>query len=194
MSDTEYKIKNATMDLLLKDGNFGFTLYDVAEKSKVSRTVIHYYFRSRENLLSIVTKEILANLVKPRHDKLLGKENLKTKILRFLEASDKTCEKYPYIDVFLMVRHTTSKDLQTFFDDTLESFKDLMSEVEYGIDRKKIKYKNAQYFLSDLFALSSFSYIFSNFFCTLDIESIHQIKFIDCSDKNTRILKFLFTE
>ncbi|KQS91700.1 hypothetical protein ASG21_04360 [Chryseobacterium sp. Leaf394] len=51
MSNTENKIKNATADLLLKDGNFGFILYDVAERSKKNRTVIHYYFRSRENLL-----------------------------------------------------------------------------------------------------------------------------------------------
>jgi len=193
MSDTENKIKNATVDLLLKEGNFGFTLYDVAEKSKTSRTVIHYYFRSRDNLLAVVTREILTSLVQPRYETLICKEKLKTKIFNFLEKSDKICEMYPYIDVFLMVRHTTSKDLQAFFDDILESFKDLISEVQDGIDRKEIKYQNAQYFLSDLFALSSFSYIFSNFFCTLDIEPIHQIKFKDCLDKNTRILKILFT-
>ncbi|MCW3170725.1 TetR/AcrR family transcriptional regulator [Chryseobacterium sp. 09-1422] len=192
MSDTENKIKDSTVTILLKDGNFGFTLSDVAEKSKVSRTVIHYYFRSRENLLSVVTKEILSELVKPRYDTLINEDHLTNKILKFLEKSDKICELYPYIDVFLMVRHTTSKDLQNFFDDILLSFKGLMSEVQDAIDRKELEYPNAQYFLSDLFALSSFSYVFSNFFCTLDIPSHHKSSSRDCKNKNGRILDILF--
>lgn len=83
MSDTENKIKAATVDLLLKEGNFGFTLYDVAEKSRANRTVIHYYFRSRDNLQAIVTKEILNTLVQPRYETLICQDDLKSKILNF---------------------------------------------------------------------------------------------------------------
>lgn len=54
MIDTETKIKNAATDLLLKDGNFGLSMTDIAEKSEVSRTVINYYFRSKENLLLLL--------------------------------------------------------------------------------------------------------------------------------------------
>jgi AcrR family transcriptional regulator len=192
MSNTENKIKNATVDLLLKDGNFGFTLYDVAEKSNAGRTVIHYYFRSRDNLLAVVTREILVNLVKPRYETLICEQNLKNKIRKFLEESDRICKLYPYIDVFLMVRHKVSHDLQKFFQDILESFKDLISEVQEAIDRKEIRYPDAQVFLSDLFSLSSFSYIFSNFFCTLDIPLHHKSIFDDCKNKNGRILDILF--
>lgn len=192
MRDTENKIKNATVDLLLKEGNFGFTLYDVAERSKANRTVIHYYFRSRDNLLAVVTREILSDLITPRHDTLVGKENLKTKILNFLEESDKICEMYPYIDVFLMVRHTTSKDLQNFLHHIRSSFDVLISEVQDNIDRKEIHYPNPKIFLSDLFSLSSFSYIFSNFFCTLELDVMHQTITKGCKEKNARIMDILF--
>lgn len=192
MSDTENKIKNATVSLLLKEGNFGFTLSDVAEKSKTSRTVIHYYFRSRDNLLAIVTKEILAHLVTPRYNTLMSHHNLKTRIAHFLEESDKICEVYPYIDVFLMVRYSTSEDLQIFFQDILGSFKNLISEVQNFIDCKELNYPDAQLFLSDLFSLSSFSYIFSNFFCFLDIPLQHNSALNDCKNKNGRILDILF--
>nr|WP_314492025.1 hypothetical protein [uncultured Chryseobacterium sp.] len=194
MRDTENKIKNATVDLLLKEGNFGFTLYDVAEKSKANRTVIHYYFRSRDNLLAVVTREILSDLITPRHNTLISKENLKTKILNFLEESDRICEMYPYIDVFLMVRHTTSKDLQIFLQSIRGSFNHLISEVQDGIDRKEINYSDPQRFLSDLFSLSSFSYIFSNFFFTLDINLDYKTISRGCSCKNSRIINFLFDQ
>ncbi|MFL9833683.1 TetR/AcrR family transcriptional regulator [Chryseobacterium terrae] len=194
MSDTENKIKNATVDLLLKEGNFGFTLSDVAEKSRTSRTVIHYYFRSRENLLSVVTKDILSDLVKPRYDTLISKDHLEIKILKFLEKSDNICEIYPYIDVFLMVRYSTSEDLQIFFQDILGSFKNLISEVQNFIDCKELNYPDAQFFLSDLFSLSSFSYIFSNFSCTLGISSEHPSIIHDCKNKNGRILDILFKQ
>lgn len=192
MSDTENKIKAATVDLLLKEGNFGFTLYDVAEKSKANRTVIHYYFRSRDNLQAIVTKEILKTLVQPRYETLICQDDLKSKILNFLEESDKICRLYPYIDVFLMVRLKVSHDLQKYFQDVLESFKDLISEVQEAIDRKEINYPDAQVFLSDLFSLSSFSYIFSNFFRSLDLPVHRKSIFDDCKNKNGRILDILF--
>lgn len=194
MSDTENKIRNATVDLLLKEGNFGFTLYDVAERSKANRTVIHYYFRSRDNLLSVVTREILTTLVQPRYKTLTSKDDLKSKILNFLEESDKTCEMYPYIDVFLMVRHTMSKDLQTFFHDILESFKDLILEIQEAIDRKEIKYRNAHYFLSDLLALSSFSYIFSDFFSSMDMPLQQHSISRNCKNKNGKIMDILFNK
>ncbi len=192
MSDTENKIKVATVDLLLKEGNFGFTLYDVAERSKANRTVIHYYFRSRDNLQAIVTKEILSTLVQPRYETLICQDDLKSKILNFLEESDKICRLYPYIDVFLMVRLKVSHDLQKYFQDVLESFKDLISEVQEAIDRKEINYPDAQVFLSDLFSLSSFSYIFSNFFRSLDLPVHRKSIFDDCKNKNGRILDILF--
>lgn len=192
MSDTENKIKAATVDLLLKEGNFGFTLYDVAEKSKANRTVIHYYFRSRDNLQAIVTKEILNTLVQPRYETLICQDDLKSKILNFLEESDKICRLYPYIDVFLMVRLKVSQDLQKYFQDVLESFKDLISEVQEAIDRKEINYPDAQVFLSDLFSLSSFSYIFSNFFRSLDLPVHRKSIFDDSKTKNGRILDILF--
>jgi len=192
MSDTENKIKAATVDLLLKEGNFGFTLYDVAERSKTNRTVIHYYFRSRDNLQAIVTKEILNTLVQPRYETLICEDDLKSKILNFLEESDKICRLYPYIDVFLMVRLKVSHDLQKYFQDMLESFKDLISEVQEAIDRKEINYPDAQVFLSDLFSLSSFSYIFSNFFRSLDLPVHRKSIFDNCKTKNGRILDILF--
>ncbi|WP_128414236.1 hypothetical protein [Chryseobacterium sp. Leaf394] len=67
-----------------------------------------------------------------------------------------------------------------------------MSEVQNAIDRKELGYPNAQYFLSDLFALSSFSYVFSNFFCTLDRSTHHKSSSRDCKNKNGRILDLLF--
>ncbi|KFC19617.1 TetR/AcrR family transcriptional regulator [Chryseobacterium sp. FH1] len=192
MSDTENKIKAATVDLLLKEGNFGFTLYDVAERSRANRTVIHYYFRSRDNLQTVVTKEILSTLVRPRYETLICKDDLKSKILNFLEESDKICSLYPYIDVFLMVRLKVSQDLQLFFQNILESFKDLIFEVQEAIDRKETNYQSAQLFLSDLFSLSSFSYIFSNFFQSLDIPLHQKSNSYDCTNKNGRILDILF--
>ncbi|WP_081411685.1 hypothetical protein [Chryseobacterium gregarium] len=92
----------------------------------------------------------------------------------------------------MIVIHNVSHDLQKFFQDILESFKDLLSEVQEAIDRKEINYPDAQVFLSDLFSLSSFSYIFNNFFSTLKIPLHKKSIFDDCNNKNRRILNILF--
>lgn len=53
MTDTEKKIKDVTIELLLKEGKFGVSLQEIAKKSKISRTVIHYYFSSKDRSSSI---------------------------------------------------------------------------------------------------------------------------------------------
>ncbi|WPO84174.1 TetR/AcrR family transcriptional regulator [Chryseobacterium sp. JJR-5R] len=193
MSDTESAIKNAVIEILLKDGNFGFTLFDVAKKSKVSRTVIHYYFRSRDNLLSVVTNEILVKMVAPRYDLLFASDSLKRKIMLFIEESERVCRSYPYVDIFIMIRYPDSTSLQSFFDRTLTGFHELTAEVQAAIDQKNLRYQEVEHFFADLFSLSSFSYIFLNFY--ENIRS-HTGTIVDKEDKNKdcRITNILFSK
>src|SRR5690625_5454760 len=59
--ETEEKIKKTVSDLLFKEGRFNATTQEIADKAGVNRTLINYYFRSRDNLYTLVFQDAMHN-------------------------------------------------------------------------------------------------------------------------------------
>src|SRR5690625_4240646 len=57
--ETEEKIKKTVSDLLFKEGRFNATTQEIADKAGVNRTLINYYFRSRDNLFTLVFQDAM---------------------------------------------------------------------------------------------------------------------------------------
>lgn len=60
---TEAKILEAANSIFLQFGYHGTTLQQIATKAGVNKTAIHYYFRSKENIYSIVLLNNLSQLL-----------------------------------------------------------------------------------------------------------------------------------
>jgi AcrR family transcriptional regulator len=56
---TEDRIINAARETFLKFGFHGTKLQQVAESAKVNKSVIHYYFRTKEKLYNTILREII---------------------------------------------------------------------------------------------------------------------------------------
>ncbi|MGF7141405.1 TetR/AcrR family transcriptional regulator [Roseimarinus sediminis] len=56
---TEDRIINAARETFLKYGYHGTKLQQVAESAKVNKSVIHYYFRTKEKLYKTILREII---------------------------------------------------------------------------------------------------------------------------------------
>jgi len=86
------QILDATFNCLIKKGYHGVTMQDVADESKVSKGLLHYYFQSKENLflemLDVVVQEFIEG-VKEDLDPLNDpKEKLKRVIRHFIKTID----------------------------------------------------------------------------------------------------------
>ena len=47
---TEEKILKAAIDVFLEKGYDGARMKDIADRAKINKALLHYYFRSKENL------------------------------------------------------------------------------------------------------------------------------------------------
>jgi AcrR family transcriptional regulator len=56
---TEQKILYAAEETFLKYGFHGTRLQQIAESAKVNKSVIHYYFRTKEKLYKAILREII---------------------------------------------------------------------------------------------------------------------------------------
>ena len=54
---TQELIKETTKNLFFVQGRFAATTQEIADEAGVNRTLINYYFRSRDNLVQIVFDE-----------------------------------------------------------------------------------------------------------------------------------------
>ncbi len=99
---TEELIKETAKKLFFVDGKFDATTQEIADETGVNRTLINYYFRSRDNLLNIIFEE--AKEVELKKSEIIENDALsaREKIEKFVEKSLETGLKYPFLETYIV--------------------------------------------------------------------------------------------
>lgn len=99
---TEFVIKETAKRLFFKEGKFNATTQEIADAAKVNRTLINYYFRSRNNLFKIVFEEARILEEKRSESIMFSDLNFKDKIANFIEFSLEMNLEYPYLESYIV--------------------------------------------------------------------------------------------
>ncbi|WP_379965195.1 TetR/AcrR family transcriptional regulator [Epilithonimonas sp. UC225_85] len=131
---TQELIKETTKNLFFVQGKFDATTQEIADEAGVNRTLINYYFRSRDNLIQIVFDE--AHKVEKEKSEIIMRSELdfKAKISKFIEGSLQTSLQYPYLETYIVSQinkgNCHKKDVEE--DDLKKLFQDIEKEMELG--------------------------------------------------------------
>ena len=131
---TQELIKETTKNLFFVQGRFAATTQEIADEAGVNRTLINYYFRSRDNLVQIVFDE--AHRVEKEKSEVIMRSdlNFKEKISKFIEESLQTSLKYPYLETYIVSQinkgSCQKKDIQS--EDLQNLYKDIEVEMDLG--------------------------------------------------------------
>jgi TetR/AcrR family transcriptional regulator len=99
---TENKIKETAKKLFFKEGRFNATTQEIADAAGVNRTLINYYFRSRNNLFKIVFEDAI-QLDESRRETIMDSDlNFKDKIAEFIDFSLEMNIEYPYLESYIV--------------------------------------------------------------------------------------------
>ena len=131
---TQELIKETAKNLFFVQGRFDATTQEIADEAGVNRTLINYYFRSRDNLVQIVFDE--AHKVEKEKSEIIMRSELpfKEKITHFIEGSLQTSLQCPYLETYIVSqinkgtchkRDVEKEDLQIFY-------RDIKKELELG--------------------------------------------------------------
>ncbi len=138
--DTEVLIKKTAKKLFFGDGKFNATTQEIADAAGVNRTLINYYFRSRDNLIQIIFDE--AQKVEREKSEIILSSDLplKEKIRQFIEGSLSTSLQYPYLETYIVLQMNKGtchrKDIEE--NDLKKLYQDIEKEMELGnIERMK---------------------------------------------------------
>ncbi|WP_312392470.1 TetR/AcrR family transcriptional regulator [Chryseobacterium sp.] len=131
---TQELIKETAKNLFFVKGKFDATTQEIADAVGVNRTLINYYFRSRDNLIQIIFDE--AQKVEQDKSKVIQNSDLpfKEKMGQFIEHSLSTSLKYPYLETYIVSQinkgNCHKKDIEE--DELKKLYKDIKKEMALG--------------------------------------------------------------
>ncbi len=131
---TQELIKETAKNLFFVKGKFDATTQEIADEAGVNRTLINYYFRSRDNLIQIIFDE--AQKVEQEKSKIIQNSDLafKEKISKFIESSLSTSLQYPYLETYIVsqINKGTCHQREIEEDILNDMYKDIEKEMELG--------------------------------------------------------------
>lgn len=101
---TEELIKNTAKRLFFGEGKFNATTQEIADAAGVNRTLINYYFRSRDKLFELVFTDAQEREQERTESIMFSELPFKAKIAEFIDDSFEMAKEYPYMEMYLVTQ------------------------------------------------------------------------------------------
>ncbi len=102
--ETEVLIRKTAKQLFFGEGKFNATTQEIADAAGVNRTLINYYFRSRDNLFNQIFEDAVKREEQLREKVLFSDLPFKEKIEMYIDDSLLQAKEYPYLETYIVSR------------------------------------------------------------------------------------------
>ncbi|MDQ6813855.1 MAG: TetR/AcrR family transcriptional regulator [Bacteroidota bacterium] len=196
-SKTEQLIKDTAKRIFLKEGKMLATTQDIADAAGVNRTLLHYYFRSRDVLFNMVFKEALTELRERLHQVLSSVLPFKQKVENVVNVFYEELTKSPYLETFIALQLNQQPEKYEELFITLPGGKDriknFLKEIQIQMDKGSIAEMKPINFFINLFALMAYPFVARSFYLKMfDLTEAGYDKLLIERRKN--IVSMLFKE
>ncbi|TCC91954.1 TetR/AcrR family transcriptional regulator [Pedobacter frigiditerrae] len=154
---TEQLIKDTAKRIFFSEGKLHATTQDIADAAGVNRTLLNYYFRSRDILFEQVATEArqeMSAVLDPVFEaELEFKEKLEKLITVFMDQA----MKFPYREMYVVTEfNRTSRVIP---EEKKTIVKRFLKEISAEMDKGKIRKMDPKQFCINLFALMAYPLI-----------------------------------
>ncbi|WP_116790369.1 TetR/AcrR family transcriptional regulator [Flavobacterium psychrotrophum] len=153
--DTEQLIKDTAKHIFFGEGRFNATTQEIADAAGVNRTLINYYFRSRDNLFQTVFEDAHTKEIERTEMIVFGNLPFREKIDRYLDIFFEQSKEYPYLEIYMVTQMNQGcvyKDPETM-NRMLDKF---YLEIAIEMDRGNIQKMRPEQFLLNFISLTTF--------------------------------------
>ena len=112
-SETEQKIFEAARDVFHRRGFDGARMQEIADKAKINKALLHYYYRSKDKLFEAVFREALKRIGPIMFEALDREIPLEKKLKMFVSNYIDLVTKHPFIPGFIMHEMHTNKSIKS---------------------------------------------------------------------------------
>jgi TetR/AcrR family transcriptional regulator len=157
---TEQLIKSTARKIFFKEGKLHATTQDIADAAGMNRAAVHYYFKTRDQLVAQVFDESMQELSERLGTVMASERPFKEKILGLITVFMDEMTAYPYQETFLVTEiNTAGPGLVTAIDEGPVGV--FLKEIGREMDAGTIEKMDPKHFLMNLFSLLSYPVIMS---------------------------------
>ena len=188
--ETEELIKKTAKRLFFGEGKFNATTQEIADAAGVNRTLINYYFRSRDNLFNQIFEDAVKREEKLREKVLFSDLPFKEKIEMYIDDSLLQAKDYPYLETYIVSRINDGCFYKE--EDEWEKFmKRFYEEFENEVKKGTIEKMEPLQFILNIASLVSFPVAIRPLFqSTMRISDAEYDRIL--SERKEIIMKILF--
>ncbi|NND05880.1 MAG: TetR/AcrR family transcriptional regulator [Saprospiraceae bacterium] len=99
---TEEKIKQAAKKIFMQKGLAGARMQDIADEAEINKAMLHYYFRSKQQLFDLIFEEKIVQLFSTLGGLFLDASPLDEKIKLFVEKQSDMIADFPSLPLFVL--------------------------------------------------------------------------------------------
>jgi AcrR family transcriptional regulator len=186
---TEKLIKEKATALFFVLGHINASSQEIADYAGVKRTLVNYYFRSKNNLFKITYDELITNLKSSLKKIYISKQPFSNKVEELIDFLIFFRESYPYLEIFNIqeinnINWSADSILQPQGSAELNYF---IKEVEQEMENGLIKKYHPINFILNIFSLVSFPIVMKPLF--IEIFDIDKSEFIALLKARKQVIK-----
>ncbi|UZR98249.1 TetR/AcrR family transcriptional regulator [Chondrinema litorale] len=158
---TEENIKSAAKKVFFVEGKLNATTQDIANEAGVNRTLLNYYFRTREALFDQVYKEALSALAQKMNEVFKAELPFRQKVENIIDVFLEDIITYPFKEIFLISEiNSEHAEIKKSHEPENPVFRNFAIEVEEAMKRGEVNRIKAPYhFIINLFSLMAYPVI-----------------------------------
>ena len=157
---TEQLIKDTAKHVFFAEGRLHATTQDIANAAGVSRTSLHYYFRSKDVLLQKVFTEALSGLSSRLNSVMESEMPFKEKIKKMVDIVLTEAIAYPYQETFLITEMLSGNcNIYEQKEKSHQHTNSFLKQIKAEMDAGNIKAMNPVQFMMNLFSLTTYPLI-----------------------------------
>ena len=156
---TEQLIKDTARRVFFVEGKLHATTQDIADAAGINRPSLHYYFRSKNELIKQVYDEAKGEMAVKANVVLGSDLPFRKKVEHFISIFFNYVAGFPYLQSFLINEINCKNQLLSEGSGTPPEVKKFLLEVEEEMKKGTIKKASPENFMINLFALVSYPII-----------------------------------
>jgi AcrR family transcriptional regulator len=157
----EEKILNAARRIFENKGMSGARMQEIADEAKINKSLLHYYYRSKQLLFEAVFKSAFNKLAPQINTIFNSDQSICEKIKDFSNNYTEFMLKHPYLPNFILQELNRNpefvKDL--ILKKTLPGIENFRNQIRETVEKGKIRPINAEQLFINILALNIFPFV-----------------------------------
>jgi len=191
VNTTEEHIKDVARKLFFSEGRLNATTQEIADAAGVNRTLLNYYFRSRDALFKIVFNEAMLNFKNSIESIITQQYSVKERIEDLVDFLLQEMGNNPYREIFFITQLNQNEgSIKPKKEDENNKWRIFLEEIQSEIDAGTIRPLKPEDYVLNIFSMCILPVLMKPVYTTMFQISLEEYQVL-LNNRKKSILAFI---